>query len=388
MRIALVSPFDPFPRHDDPGHAHAGGVERCYAEVSHRLARRGHDVTLVCSTDDPGGTEVEGDLRIVRRSRRLVLLRTPVARLHRHLPPGSELVQVPATYPFTTAPVLRHAHRMGIPCVLDFHFEPASANPLGRAAAAVYGKVGPRAHRLADAVLVRSLAYGRSSASLAGVPESCWRTVPNGIDPQRFRPTGPTTSGDYVLFVGRLVPYKGVGVLLRAMAGMRPRLPLVVAGDGPLRSRLEVLARRSGVNARFLGRVPDERLPGLYRRAAVTVLPSINRQEAFGMTLLESMACGTPVVASGLPGVADVARLGGLVARPGDPADLAVQVQRAVQPGLLARGPALSAPIHAAYSWEAVTDRLEAAYQDVLARRSTAKTEVSPVADPVGHTLL
>ncbi|MHB8634392.1 MAG: glycosyltransferase family 4 protein [Thermoplasmatota archaeon] len=364
MRITLVSPFDPFPAEVDGASAHVGGVERVLGEVALGLSRRGHDVHVVCSHTGRK-RNVEG-LSIERR-RRLTVLRTPLSDLQYALPRDSDVVHVPATYPFTTAPVLRRCHRLRIPAVLDFHFEPVVEGALARLGAALYRRLAPRSYRLADAVVVRSLAYGRSAASLASVPEGRWRAVPNGIDPRTFFPRG-NDPGSYVLFVGRLVPYKGVDRLLWALSRHPVGMPLVVAGDGPERARLEQLAARLGVETRFLGRVADGDLPTLYRNARVTVLPSVNQQEAFGITLLESMACGTPVVASDLPGVAELARVGGTVAPPGDVEALGQAIAAACRRDGPPRA-ALGRRIHAQFSWDAVTDRMESTYiEAVLAR--------------------
>jgi glycosyltransferase involved in cell wall biosynthesis len=386
MKITLVSPFNTTPGSRARGNGHAGGVERVYAEISQRLASRGHEVTLVCSSARQTGETVEGGVRVIRGTRHLTVLRTPVARLAGRIPTDSDLLQVPATYPFTTPTSLQRAKRLRIPAVLDFHFEPAPARPIPRVAAATYRVLGPRSYRHADVVLVRSMAYGRSAPSLSGIPEKRWRVVPNGIDPERFRADAPGTppAGDYVLFVGRLVPYKGLDVLLAALARWPLGMPTLIAGGGPLRKQLEARARRLGADVRFLGHVPEESLPTLYRGARLTVLPSVNQQEAFGIVLLESMACGTPVVASRLPGVADLASLGGLTARPGDAADLAHAMHRALAGDTLPRGRALATAVHAGYSWDAVTDRLEAAYEQVASRRR----EVRPLAHPGGHAVL
>ncbi|HEX9816730.1 MAG TPA: glycosyltransferase family 4 protein, partial [Candidatus Thermoplasmatota archaeon] len=222
---------------------------------------------------------------------------------------------------------------------------------------------------------------GRSAPSLEDVPESRWRVVPNGIDMNRFSPVGRMIGAkDRLLFVGRLVPYKGVDVLIRALARFHSAPPLVVAGDGPMRRKLENLAHTLGVDARFLGHVPEADLPALYRGARLTILPSVNHQEAFGIALVESMACGTPVVASDLPGVADTARSGGLIARPGDPEDLSQKIRAALRPAAVPAGAALSQAIRQSYSWESITKRFLAVYEEVLARRGQ-RTPVQPAAE-------
>lgn len=365
MHITLVSPFDPTPRASEDGKAHVGGVERVFANLSSHLDRRGHEVRVVCSTD---GNESEGGLdgiEFVREQRAGTLFRAPLVNLAKRIEPDTDVVHVAATYPFTTPTVLRRAGKLDVPAVLDFHFEPHPDSILGQLAASVYRRLAPRAYRRADAVLVNSREYARTAPSLATIPEERWRELPNGIEPDRFTPEGPERSGEYMLFVGRLVPYKGLEVLLEAIGDSEIRLPLLIAGDGPRRQALEERAAQLDIDASFLGYVPGDQLPGLYRGARFTVLPSVNQQEAFGICLLESMACGTPVVASDLPGVGQVAREGGLVARPGDAGELREQIQRALDPGMLPSGRSLADKIHERYAWSAVTERLLDVYSQV-----------------------
>jgi rhamnosyl/mannosyltransferase len=118
-----------------------------------------------------------------------------------------------------------------------------------------------------------------------------------------------------------MVPYKGVGVLLRAMVGLDASAVLV--GDGPLRAEWTALARELQLTdrVRFAGDVTHEELVALYHACDAFVLPSITRAEAFGYVQLEAMACGKPVVSTRLPsGVPWVNRHGetGLTVPPGD----------------------------------------------------------------------
>ena len=103
-----------------------------------------------------------------------------------------------------------------------------------------------------------------------------------------------------VLFVGRLVKYKGVDVLLEAMRGVSATAMLV--GNGPERAALQQIADREGVTDRvtFLGEVDPDELAALYRACDVFVLPSVTRQEAFGVVQIEAMACGKPVISTDL----------------------------------------------------------------------------------------
>nr|UXE45053.1 D-inositol-3-phosphate glycosyltransferase [uncultured bacterium] len=103
------------------------------------------------------------------------------------------------------------------------------------------------------------------------------------------------------LFVGRMVPYKGVDVLIRALTEVNVRVILV--GDGPERAAWQQLAGDLGLSSRvhFWGEVPQTVLTSLYHACDFFVLPSVTRAEAFGMVQLEAMACGKPVISTLLP---------------------------------------------------------------------------------------
>jgi glycosyltransferase involved in cell wall biosynthesis len=112
----------------------------------------------------------------------------------------------------------------------------------------------------------------------------------------------PTDVPDrYFVYVGRLSREKGVGDLLAAFA-QRPDYPLVVIGDGPMAEELRSSATS---NVRWLGRVPRERLGAYYRAATALVFPSVGA-ETFGLTAVEALSCGTPVIATAAGGVEDV----------------------------------------------------------------------------------
>ena len=139
--------------------------------------------------------------------------------------------------------------------------------------------------------------------------------VPPGVDPERFRPLDDheraaarqrldLDAGQVVLSLSRLVPRKGMDVLIRAMATLDLRVAptLVIAGDGRDRGRLERLAAAERVPVRFLGRVPDADLVDLYGSADVFAMVCRDRwrgleQEGFGIVFLEAAACGVPQVA-------------------------------------------------------------------------------------------
>jgi len=186
----------------------------------------------------------------------------------------------------------------------------------------------------AEVIVAASPQYAATSPVLCRFREKV-RIIPYGCHlpdalpatlPQQGRRTGP-----HYLFIGRLVPYKGVPVLLQAMTQVSGTL--WIAGRGPLEGELREQAARArlGDRVEFLGKISEEEK---FRRLAacdLLVLPSINRAEAFGMVILEAMAMGRPVVASDLPsGVRMLVQDGvnGVRFPPGDAGALAAVLQR------------------------------------------------------------
>ncbi|HEY7509304.1 MAG TPA: glycosyltransferase [Vicinamibacteria bacterium] len=158
--------------------------------------------------------------------------------------------------------------------------------------------------------------------------------IHNGVDLDHFAPAPPSAPASdawpqgalRVLSVGRLHGQKGHTLLLQAAAACRSRglaLALAIAGEGPLHAELEAQARAAGLGTslRLLGRRSDVR--ELMRACDVFVFPSL--YEAFGVALLEAMACGAAVVASRVGGIPEIVEDGasGLLVPPADPAALA-----------------------------------------------------------------
>jgi glycosyltransferase involved in cell wall biosynthesis len=146
-----------------------------------------------------------------------------------------------------------------------------------------------------------------------------------GVDPDIFapRPGGPDPArGFRIGYAGRLVPEKGVDLLLQAVAGMEGVWRLAVVGAGTERDRLETLARRLGLADRVsFGHVSSVHMPAFYRELDALVLPSRSRPnwvEQFGRVLIEAMACGVPVVGSDCGEIPNVVDDAGLVFPEGD----------------------------------------------------------------------
>ena len=174
------------------------------------------------------------------------------------------------------------------------------------------------------------------------------------------------------LFVGRLVYYKGVDVLLKAFETVKEG-ELTIIGAGELEESLKAYAKERGMETRvhFLGRVTDEELYRQIERCDVFVLPSVMKSEAFGLVQQEAMAFGKPVIntrlASGVPEVS-LDGLTGLTVEPGDAAALANAMEwMAEHPGERIRmGQAARERVEKEYTMDVMMERMIGIYQKLV----------------------
>lgn len=228
----------------------------------------------------------------------------------------------------------------------------------------------------------RFLTVSQYSATTLDVPPAKTRVVYGGADPSRFRPE-PAQARSGVLFVGRLTPHKGVDRLLRALPGGAELS--IVGTDGHDRAAPErdypdhLRQLAAGRRVRFRGAVPEDALPGLHRRAAVFVLPSVDRtcygrpvaiSELLGLSVLEAMASATPVVASRIGGIPELVVDGetGLLVDPGDVDALSDRIASLLSDRVLARrlGDNARAAVTERFTWQACARRCVAAYRELV----------------------
>lgn len=168
----------------------------------------------------------------------------------------------------------------------------------------------------ADIVIANSTSLKRQLTARFPGAAGKIRKVWLGVDTLRFKPTSKRSSkrAFTVLFAGRIIPRKGVPVLLKAIklaqkTANRP-IQAIIAGGSPrpgYSKRMRSLARKLRVNARFLGTVPHRRIHHVFRKADVFVCPS-QKHEAFGLVNVEAMASGVPVIASSNGGIKEIVR--------------------------------------------------------------------------------
>ena len=406
-RIAMIS------EHASPlatlGGTDAGGQNVYVEAVARRLAQAGHRVDVFTRRDAPRVAEV--------------VEWRPGARTY-HVPAGDP-VEIPKEDLLPLMPAFRdwmlghmarqkrpydliHANfwmsglvaadikaRTGTPYVVTFH-------ALGRVRRQFQGgadrfpderfEIEERVAREADLIIAECPQDARDLVDLYGADPERLRVVPCGYDPQLFRPVdrrearsrlGIDPTERVVLQLGRLVPRKGLDNVISAIAILRDRhdlfVRLLVVGGAdrqPDPTRDPELARlmalvdslRLGDRVTFLGRRDRKELRDLYGAADLFI--STPWYEPFGITPVEAMACGVPVIGSAVGGIKSTVADGetGYLVPPRDPDALAERIARCYeQPGLLpVLGRLAERRASTLYTWDRVARLLEAVYDEVL----------------------
>jgi glycosyltransferase involved in cell wall biosynthesis len=223
-------------------------------------------------------------------------------------------------------------------------------------------------------------------STLAGITAryrtKCRFLLENGVDLNLFEPSPwpPAPSGSYplqVVFVGRLMPIKGVGMLLEALKALNFPAQLTIVGEGPERSTLERMTAEFGLaeKVRFTGNLPLNEVAQIMKRAHVFCLPSV--RESGGAVLLEAMAVGRPVIAIDFGGPAEIVDDGVGVKLPATgKADVVQGLIKELenvreQPELwIARGQEGRLRVENNYSWDAKIASAIAFYRELLESKS------------------
>lgn len=242
---------------------------------------------------------------------------------------------------------------------------------------------------MSDRVIVTSIDYAKNSniAGMLAKTPAKFIEVPNGVDANHFAPQSKDESllqkhqinqtDKVVLFVGGLDKahyFKGIEYLVEAMSILKQATyewRLVVVGEGELRRDYQDLAAQLGIDNKviFTGYVPNDDLVKYYNVADVVVLPSVDKSEAFGLTLVEGMSCAKAVIASNLAGVRGVIdqEINGLVVQPRDANDLATKVNFILMHQTLAGeyGLAGREKVLRKYNWKIIGEQLDNLYKNL-----------------------
>ncbi|RLE79812.1 MAG: hypothetical protein DRJ51_07050 [Thermoprotei archaeon] len=369
MRILLASEWFP---------PDLGGVASHVKDLAYSLACRGHEIFIV-TREKPGRREPMFKIYGLRPKdivEEILMNRGSLKKIVEKIEPDI----VHAHHAFTPIPllVLKAAIVKGVPTVLTNHsayfYEYDSILKTLGLIAFPFKMIVRKVNKI--------IAVSRVAAKFIRTfaPKASIEVIPNGVDTSIFKPEGSRkfrerfSADPMLLYVGRLVPRKGVHLLVDAMTIISKEVPevkLVIAGSGPLYGMLIERAKIQGVSKfiTFLGSVNRRDLPDLYRSSDMLIMPSIYG-ESFGMVALEGMASGVPVIASSTGGLKEIIidGINGLLLRRVCAESIAEKVlelyyEPALKQRLIERG---LQTVRTKYDWKIIVEDIEKLYEDLL----------------------
>jgi glycosyltransferase involved in cell wall biosynthesis len=360
-----------------------GGIENHIGLLAQAQRAQGIDArVLVTNTGTETIETTINGVPVVKTGRQLNISSAPISLSFygwlRRLEEGIDITHAHLPYPPGELGHLLLGRSRAL--VLSYHSDIVRQKMLG----AFYSPFLRVLLRRANRISVASPAYIRTSPFLAPVADKC-RVLPYGIDLSAFEATPEVRQAaaelrarhapaPLLLYVGKLRHYKGLNVLIDAM--QRIDAHLLVIGSGMLEEEWRGQASALGLDGRisFLGELSDaDKLIALYA-SDLFVLPSTNRAEAFGIVLIEAMACGLPLISTELgTGTSFVNQheQTGLVVPPADPEALAAAINRMLGDDELRKtmGAAALARVHAEFSQATMTARMTDLYQEALSQK-------------------
>ena len=365
----------------DLSNPRAGGAEIHFHEIFKRIAQKGHNITLLCShyTGAKEYEEIDG-IKIIRKGSWFVFNFSAFWEIKKILKQEKwDLV----IEDINKLPFYSHLwHNLPLLVIVHHFFDKAifrEVNPIFGTYVFLSERSVPWLYRNK-----RFLAVSESTKEellKRGIPEERIKVIYCGIDHQVFR-VNPDLKKDPVptiLYLGRLKKYKSVDLLIKALPLVINEVPearLVIVGEGDYKPELQNLTRNLELEDKviFTGFVDGKTKVEWLHRAWVTVYPSI--KEGWGLTNIEANACGTPAIASDVPGLRESVLPGktGFLFRYGDEQDLADKIIRIITDNELRVRFSREGILWASnFSWDKVVSEVEELLQDVVGNRSNSR---------------
>jgi len=383
---------------DNPGSTKdAGGMNVYMRELASKLGHRQTTVDIFTrwtNEHSPRIVQLSTNVRVIHIKAGPI---TPIHKneLYQHLPEFIHNIEafrrskvrqydvLHSHYWLSGVAAMQLAQRWAVPHVTMFHTLARLkqlANPKEKEPA-LRLEMEQQLIKQADRIIAATADERMQLIRYCGATSSQVEVIPCGVDLRLFVPQnklearntlGLPPSQPVLLFVGRLDPFKGPDLLLRAAAMMEEEAQVVIVGgklegDNEL-EQLKSLSFDLDISERvhFLGARPQRELPAVYNAADVTVMPSYH--ESFGLVAVESLACGTPVVATRAGGLTTIVRhgeTGYLVPR--CPGFFAERLDTLLQDRVLLERMRLAArPSVRHFSWKSVADQVSSLYQEMI----------------------
>ena len=365
----------------DLSNPRAGGAEIHFHEIFKRIVQKGHKVTLLCShyTGAKEYEEIDG-IKIIRRGSWFVFNFSAFWEIKKILKQEKwDLV----IEDINKLPFYSHFwHNLPLLVIVHHFFDKAifrEVNPIFGTYVFLSERSVPWLYRNK-----RFLAVSESTKEellKRGIPKERIKVIYCGIDHQVFRVNSDLKKDPIptILYLGRLKKYKSVDLLIKALPLVLDKVPearLVIVGEGDYKTELQNLARDLGLQDKivFTGFVDSQTKVEWLHRAWVTVYPSI--KEGWGLTNIEANACGTPAIASDVPGLRESVLPGktGFLFKYGDVENLADRIIKITTDNELRDKFSKEGILWAGnFSWDKVASEVEELLQNVVGNRNNSR---------------
>lgn len=392
MKIGYFTTYYPYTnKQDSKGYTMLykhGGVEVVAHALATHMAQRGHEVNIfTTSIDAKDSVEIYKNTTIFRYSVNFRINSGNISFKMFWKPLKHDVNVVHAHHGTMSLAGLRYAKRKKVPFILTYHGDPYKSYGGFISTISVYFHTKFLLNKIlsgTDIIISPSEHYTNQSEFLRKYKDKVV-TIPNGINIKDFEiPYSKEQCrlkldlplyDNILLYLGALTPNKGPDLLIKAMPKVIKEITdvkLVVVGTGPMKEELKELSKTLGIYGyeyvRFDGFVGDVFKKALYYKAAdVFVFPTL--KDIFGIVILESIACGTPIVASNIGGIPDVIKDGetGLLIPPKNPEALANAIIKILQDKTLSSRLSKNGKEEAKkYSWEKIAKDTEKLYKRVI----------------------
>ena len=352
---------------------YSGGVESYVHDLSRELVKLGHEVSVICADESGVGDGVIDGVRVKRLSYIGKIANTNITPelpyelwkekfdiIHTHLP-------TPWSADWS-AIVSKMKKRL---LVVTYHNDIMGFGVAGYIAQLYNKTMLKLVLGKADKIIVTNKKQ-LSSPFLRDYAEKIM-VIPSGIDTEKFRPVKANKQKNSIFFLSvldRYHRYKGLDYLLSALKIVKEEVrdvKLIVGGGGELLTHYREMASSLGLknNVKFVGYIPQDEIIGYYNGSELFVLPSTSQaQEGFGIVLLEAMACGLPIVATDIVGMADEIEKNkaGVVVRPREIDSLADAILASLKNN---KGGVNARKLAQKYDWGVITTRISKIYSSL-----------------------
>lgn len=370
MRILIVSKYF---------YPYKGGIETVVLETAKNLAKKGHNITILASShkNELKKTEMFGKIKIIRSKTWFNFSAAPInpGMFFTILNEKFDVCILHEPNPFNNRLAVHALMLKGKPWVVTYHSDIIGRNGIiTKPLFWFYKNICQKIFILgmAKKIMPTSPQYVEISDTLKDYSRKKIEVVPNGVDLSKINKIDKKRKNNQIFFLGRLIYYKGIDYLIKAMKQALKSVPdaeLIIAGEGELEEYLKQISKEEKVDKhiKFVGKINEKQVEKYFNESTVFVLPSIHKSEAFGIVILEALAHGCPVITTDISGTVYAAGKNSVIVKNKNEKELADAIVSVLKDKQLQETMSKQGLKHVKeFDWKNTTDKLEKVLKDAV----------------------